>query len=144
MRGTFRAMGAHSSMTSPRRRAIAMGLLLAGAYGAMLVAAARVSAGEAGAPDPGAPAPGAAGLRIYLDPDTGQAGPPPRGVLPGEPVTESLSTSSAGLVETAGTSAAGGVTVNLQGRFRRAMQATADDAGAARIDCVPGAVAVGR
>jgi hypothetical protein len=75
-----------------------------------------------------------AGMRVYRDPATGAfTAPPPGTALP--PSARSLGTSAQGLVETPGTSAAGGVTINLGGRFQSAISATADDTGTVRTGC---------
>jgi hypothetical protein len=92
--------------------------------GSVLIGTHSVAADEANA----------AGMRVYRDPATGAfTAPPPGTALPPSP--RSLDTSAQGLVETPGTSAAGGVTINLGGRFQSAVSATADNAGAVRTGC---------
>jgi hypothetical protein len=61
------------------------------------------------------------GLRVHFDPVTGQIIPPPVAVAPAAPALPAnhpLSTSGEGLVETPGQTRAGGVILDLQGRFR--------------------------
>jgi hypothetical protein len=77
---------------------------------------------------------GSAGMRIYRDPATGEFTSPPPGV--GMPrATRALGTSTEGLVETPGTSDAGGVTIDLRGRFQSALSATMDATGAITTRC---------
>jgi hypothetical protein len=91
----------------------------------------------------GAPA-GATGMRIHLDPQTGQltkvpAGPLPLQLSPDE--ENALSTSHQGLVERLSPVPGGGVVVDLQGRFRHPLFATVDAAGKVTIrhlDQMPG------
>jgi len=80
---------------------------------------------------------GSAGMRIYRDPATGEFTTPPPGAAILPPASRALGTSAEGLVETPGTGAAGGVTIDLGGRFRSAVSATADDAGAVTTHCRP-------
>ena len=80
---------------------------------------------------------GSAGMRIYRDPATGEFTTPPAGATTLPPATGALDTSAEGLVETPGTSSAGGVTINLGGRFQSTVSATADDAGTVTTRCRP-------
>jgi len=105
--------------------AIVLGVLLAsGAY--------------AGADD--APASGAAGMRVYRDPATGAFVPPPLGTTAPDTTTPDTAGHALGgarrLVETPGTSAAGGVTMDLQGAFQSEIAATVDADGHTRTGCV--------
>ena len=72
------------------------------------------------------------GLRF--DPATGKFGPPP-------PSTEPPSSERPGeeepLVEEPGTTDAGGMTVDLKGRFRTNTKVTVDPAGKVRTPCEP-------
>lgn len=65
--------------------------------------------------------PGSAGMRIYIDPDTGEIGRPPAGSRAGV-LEPAFSTSSQGLVEEP--SPESGIMVDLQGRFRSPLMAT--------------------
>lgn len=103
--------------------------LLAVALGATLFAAAAAYAGDA------------AGMRVYRDPATGEfIAPPPdapdadRTVAP-DAAARALSTAPGALVEEPGTSPAGGVTLDLQGRFQSDESATIDATGAVRTRC---------
>ncbi len=101
------------------------------ALGTLLVVA---TASAAAAEDAAAPRPGA--LRAHIDPATGKFTTPP----PGTAVTalpEALETSGEGLVEEPGTSPAGGVTVNLRGRFRSMATATVGADGKVSTHCEP-------
>lgn len=91
--------------------------MLAGALLAANVASAQPSS-DAGVPS------GQAGLRVYVDPSTGELLDRPAGedlldTLDAAPAGRSLPSSR--LVEEAGPTAAHGTTVDLQGRFRSSM-----------------------
>ncbi len=73
-------------------------------------------------------------MRVYRDPATG-AFPAPPAVTPLPPATHALSTSVENLVETPGTTAAGGVMIDLRGGFQSAITATVDDAGQVGTRC---------
>lgn len=91
----------------------------------------------AGADD--AAATGAAGMRVYRDPATGAFVPPPPGTTALDTTTADTAGHALGarrLVETPGTSAAGGVTIDLQGAFQSEITATVDADGHARTRCV--------
>lgn len=80
-------------------------------------------------------APGQAGMRVHIDPKTGALVDAPAGadaLDAARAASAATSTSSAGLVEKSGPTAAHGVSVDLQGRFRSAM----------RLDLGPNAEAV--
>jgi len=83
---------------------------------------------------------GAAGMRVDIDPNTGEIQEPPAGA-PAAGMTESLekasSTSSEGLVETPSPVPGGGVILDLQGRFRSPLVATQGADGKISIDHVP-------
>ena len=74
------------------------------------------------------------GMRVYRDPVTGKFGPPPPGAVtpPAERAGEEEP-----LVEEPGTTPAGGVTVDLKGRFRSTTKATLDPTGKVRTPCDP-------
>jgi hypothetical protein len=80
---------------------------------------------------------GASGMRIHIDPQTGQltregpAAVPPQ-LSPRE--ENSFSTSHQGLVETLSPVPGGGVIVNLQGRFQSPLSATVDPTGKVTIE----------
>ena len=76
------------------------------------------------------------GMRVYRDPQTGQLGPLPTGVVPpGLTVSEQhmLSRSDQGLKSR--TLPSGGVAIDLQGRYRNMTVATVDSNGQATVNC---------
>ena len=79
------------------------------------------------------------GLKTYRDPVTGERRAPPR-AIPLEALDarqrNSLSRSHVGLVEEAGPSSAGGVHVDLQGRFRSAVVVTKQPDGSFATRCL--------
>jgi hypothetical protein len=80
---------------------------------------------------------GASGILIHIDPQTGAlVSEPPRGTVPPALTAverNAFSTSDQGLVETPNSVPHGGVTLDLQGRFRSPLFATIDDAGGVEI-----------
>ncbi len=95
------------------------------------VFAMAFAVGTACAEEPGA---AGAGMRIYRDPATGQIGvPPPGSVGPAERAVRPL----APLVESPGTSPAGGWKLDSSGLPLNAFVATRDAAGNVQIECVP-------
>ncbi len=91
--------------------------------------------------DPWAEPQGAPGMRVYIDPETGQFGVPPPEAAPPEAGPEaalqlqSLSTPSEELVEVPGTTDAGGFTVELNGQFQMDLTVTPDADGKISIRC---------
>jgi hypothetical protein len=87
---------------------------------------------------------GATGMKIYIDPQSGQLTTAPAGGAPLQlsPAEENaLSTSHQGLVESLSPVPGGGVIVDLQGRFQNPLFATVDGAGKVTIrhlDPAPG------
>ena len=80
----------------------------------------------------------AGGFRAYVDPQTGELAAPPVGAVTAVPeVTGALNTSTEGLMEVPGTTSAGGMTVDLRGRFRSTMVSTVDAAGRTVTRCLP-------
>ncbi len=85
---------------------------------------------------------GAAGMRVWIDPETGEFGVPPPEAAPPEALPEaalqfqSLSSPSEELVEVPGTTEAGGFTVELNGQFQRDLTVTPDADGKISIRCV--------
>lgn len=83
---------------------------------------------------------GAAGMRVYINPNTGEILQPPAGA-PAAETPESLekafSTSSEGLVETPSPVPGGGVILDLQGRFRSPLIATPGADGKISIEHMP-------
>jgi len=83
---------------------------------------------------------GAAGMRVNIDPNTGEIQEPPVGAPTAETM-ESLeraaSTSSEGLVETPSPVPGGGVILDLQGRFRNPLVATQGADGKISTDHAP-------
>ena len=114
--------------------------LVLGLLGLVAVAGAAVRAcaedAAAGAPGSEATRAGTAGMRIYRDPLTGRPTVPPPGAR-AVPPSPSFSTSAQGLLETPGPSPAGGVMLDLRGRFRNAMTLTRDADGKETTRCVP-------
>jgi hypothetical protein len=86
------------------------------------------------------PQEGAAGMRVYVNPNTGEIMQPPVGA-PAAETTQSLekafSTSSEGLVETPSSVPGGGVILDLQGRFRSPLVATQGADGKISIEHMP-------
>ena len=84
---------------------------------------------------------GAAGMRVYIDPETGEFGVPPPEAAPPEAgpdaalQLQSLSTPSEELVEVPGTTEAGGFTLELNGQFQRDLTITPDADGKLSIRC---------
>ena len=82
--------------------------------------------------------PGVGGLKTYRDPVTGERRSPPR-AIPLEALDarqrNALSRSHLGLVEQAGPSPAGGVRVDLQGRFRSAVVVTKQPDASCATEC---------
>jgi hypothetical protein len=76
------------------------------------------------------------GMRAYVDPQTGEFAEPPAGASSAAATTnEAFSRSSSRLVETQGTTPAGGVKVDLRGRFLSTFAATVDAAGKPAAGC---------
>lgn len=76
------------------------------------------------------------GMRVYRDPQTGQLGPSPAGVVPpAMTISEQhmLSRSDQGLISR--TLPSGGVAINLQGRYRNMFMATVGSDGQATVNC---------
>ena len=83
---------------------------------------------------------GSPGLRVYVDPVTGEfSAPPPRAARPDEALAPqaAYSTSHEGLVETPSPVPGGGVMVDLQGRFRNPMTAMLDADGRTKLQHTP-------
>jgi len=81
--------------------------------------------------------PGTAGMKVYIDPATGEflEGPPePVIAEPVKDINSPLSTSSEGLREVAAP-VGGGVMVDLKGRFQQRARATVDDSGNVTVGC---------
>jgi hypothetical protein len=104
--------------------------------GLLFVLMAVLTVGVASAAEPVLSSPGTAGdgMVIYRDPDTGRLGPPPADAPSG---AAALSSGEA-VVETPGSSSAGGIKADLRGRFMSSVQATLDGHGQVGHDCVPG------
>lgn len=81
-----------------------------------------------------------AGMRAYKDPVTGRFGEPPAGAPERAVAAEAaVSTSAESLTETPGQTPAGGVRLDLQGRFRSYSAATKDEEGRIKVHCLPAA-----
>lgn len=99
---------------------------------------------QADTPDAGKPTvesqalkPGMEGMKVYIDPVTGEflEGPPqPILAEPVKDIRDPLSTSSEGLQQVPAP-VGGGVMVDLQGRFQQRVTATVDDAGKVTAHC---------
>src|SRR5262245_37517852 len=75
---------------------------------------------------------------VFIDPQTGQLEPPPAdSTVQLTSLKKALSNSGDGLVETHVAGAAGGMMVDLRGRFRQALRATREDDGSVTADCIP-------
>jgi hypothetical protein len=88
-----------------------------------------------GSPSARIPA-GATGMKIYIDPQTGQLTTEPAGAVPlqlSPAEANALSTSHQGLVESLSPVPGGGVIVDLQGRFQNPIFATVDANGKVTI-----------
>src|SRR5262245_53868256 len=108
-------------MTKHRRFRIPASVLAAAAG---FLVAARVAAGD--------DAPPRAGMRAYVDPDTGQLSTPPAGTPPPAP---RLQGPAPALVETPGTSPAGGASVRVGDAFRTTVRATVGPDGHVTTRC---------
>ncbi len=101
-------------------------------------------AADVGSPN-GAQPPPQAGMRAYIDPQTGEFAEPPPGAPSGAGTTsEAFSRSSERLVEVPGTTPAGGVKVDLRGRFLSTFAATVDAAGKPAAACRSTGVTAGQ
>ena len=116
---------------SALRQGLFVGLLVA--VGSFAVVAPPVLSGES---QPAAVSEGAAGMTIYVDPQTGAIlREPAPGAVPLQltpQLRNSLSTSHQGLVETPSSVAGGGVKLDLQGRFQNPLIVTIDADGNVR------------
>ena len=98
---------------------------------------ATASAGTSASASQDAFPPGVGGMKAYRDPVTGErVGPPPRAVPPSAPQPSALSRSQVGLEAVPGETAAGGIRVDLKGRFRTAVVATKRPDGTVSTRCV--------
>ncbi len=93
-----------------------------------------LSAAEPQDANPAAPQ-GTAGMRVYIDPETGEFGVPPEAGPEAALQFQSLSAPSEELVEVPGTTEAGGFTVDLKGQFQRFLTVTPDADGKISIRC---------
>ena len=112
---------------SALRRRLLVGLLVA--IGGFVVVVPPVFSGES---QPAA-VPGAAGMTIYIDPQTGAIlKEPAPGSVPLQltpQLRNALSTSHQGLVETPSAVVGGGIKLDLQGRFQNPLIVTIDADG---------------
>lgn len=108
---------------------------------AVVAAAAIVHTETERADTTAVPADSAPGYRVFIDAATGAIVSEPNGTEPvvlNKEMENALSTSSAGLQETASPVTGGGVMVQLDGRFQNAMMATVDEDGTLDAPCVSG------
>lgn len=106
--------------------------------GAILIAAAVPASAEDGPSSPAATAPAPhAGMRVFVDPDTGERTAPP--AAPGAALSgaAALSAKSLGLVEEV--NPRGGYVINLRQRFRGAAKASVAADGEISAQCEAGA-----
>jgi hypothetical protein len=81
-----------------------------------------------------------AGQRVYIDPTTGKVGVPPAGAAAPSAAGGAATTAApapAPLAQQAVASPAGGVMVDLEGRFRREVRAQVQPDGKVTTECVP-------
>jgi len=76
----------------------------------------------------------AAGMRIYVDPTTGQIGTPPPGTISGARAAQGGG-AAGGLTEVPSPADGGGVMVDLQGRFRSTIKAAREPDGSVSTGC---------
>ena len=77
------------------------------------------------------------GMKAYRDPVTGERVGPPRGAVPpSAPQPSALSRSQVGLEAVPGQTAAGGIRVDLKGRFRSSLVAKKQPDGTISTRCV--------
>jgi hypothetical protein len=120
--------------SKPRRNRLPLAAVAAGFY---FLWALAPPAG------PGMPEPAAAGqttapaMTAFKDPATGRFVAPPAGAAAGagQLLPRVLDRSQAGLVEEPGETGAGGVRLDLQGRFASALVARRDEAGHLQLEC---------
>ena len=115
----------------PLRRRLLTSLLVA--VGSLVLVAPPALSGER----PAAIPEGAAGMTIYIDPQTGTIlKEPAPGTVPLQltpQLQNALSTSHQGLVETPSSVAGGGVKLDLQGRFQNPLIVTIDASGKVKM-----------
>lgn len=105
------------------------------AIGGVTVIAVRPSMAGGPADDSQAQS-GKAGIRAYIDPQTGELGvPPPGTALP--PSVEAAGRRTANLPEVPSMGPAGGVMVNTTGRVAADVMATTDASGKTTVRCDP-------
>src|SRR5262245_21883520 len=127
-----------------KRALVVASLVVLSAFGCVGPARA-CDAAAGGAAPAGAPV-AAQGMVVHRDPATGKLGAPPSdptgklGAPPSDAATSALPqaapSSPVALPETPGTTAAGGVTVDLQGHLQSPMRATIGADGKAHVECV--------
>jgi hypothetical protein len=113
-----------------RHDRIAWGIVTIGMATIGMVLVGRIAvAGDASAPPAAAP-----GMRVYIDPKTGEpTTPPPGAAVEAAPAVQQRS--GEGLVEE--TLPGGGVKVDLQGRFKTPLVVTVGPDGRARVGHAP-------
>ncbi len=114
-----------------RTSAAARGLVFVAAL--VVVLGTVVARGSSHADEPSAA--GAEGMRVYRDPATGAFVPPPPGTTMPDMTGARDSGAARALVETPGTSPAGGVMIDLQGAFQSTVTATVDAQGKVGTHC---------
>jgi hypothetical protein len=108
---------------------------LAAVIGATLMAV-RPAPGD-GPADGGATQSRQAGIRAYIDPQTGELGVPPPGTTT-PPSVRAAGRRLTNIAEVPGTGSAGGVMINTRGRMAANVVATTDPSGKAAVQCHQG------
>ena len=78
----------------------------------------------------------AAGLKVHVDPVTGRLASPPAKLAPDPAAQQLFNSSHDGLIEEAGTSAAGGFKVDPRGHFQSAITVRVGPDGKPVVNCV--------
>jgi hypothetical protein len=122
-------------MTTTRVRSWRIGVIGLMAIGGVAAMAVRPSA-AGGPPQSTSTQSGNAGVRAYIDPQTGELGVPPPGTMVA-PSVQGTGRRTANLIEVPSTGSAGGVMINTKGRVAADVVATTDRAGKTTVRCDP-------
>ena len=115
-------MRAHNAIATARRT-VRLAIVMCAVAAAFVTTAVAAADGD--------PAPG---MRVYRDPVTGAFTSPPASASEAPATPSGARAAAPILVETPGTSAAGGVMIDLGGAFQSSITATVDGGGV-RTDC---------